>query len=121
MYTIIFHFFISVYHFALIFISITFCTYSVDNFERTLSSSFFKYIVIVFHFIFSNVSFVSNFVLSFQFYLFPIFLRPFYLILTAFPFQFSVPLLSCHPLQLIYSFMISKEINVKGSTELFIF
>ena len=65
--------------------------------------------------------FLSNFVLSFQLYSSQIFLIPFYLILIAFQFQLSVPLLSCCLLEFIYSFMTVKEKSMTGSTELFIF
>ena len=64
---------------------------------------------------------LSNFVLSFQLYSFPIVLISFYLILTAIQFQLSVLLLSYCLLEFIYSFMIVKEKNITGSTELFIF
>ena len=56
---------------------------------------------------------LSNFVLSFQLYSFPIFLISFYLILTAIQFQLSVPLFSCCLLEFIYSFMIVKEKNIQ--------
>ena len=46
---------------------------------------------------------VSNFVLSFQLYSFPVFLVSFYLILTAIQFILSVPLLDCCLLEFIYS------------------
>ena len=52
---------------------------------------------------------VSNFVLSFQLYLFAICLISLYLTLTAIQFQFSVPLLGCCLLKFIYSFLILKE------------
>ena len=64
---------------------------------------------------------VSNFVLSFQLYSFPIFLTSFYLILTAIQFQFSIPLLGCCLLKFIYLFMILKEMNITESSELLSF
>ena len=51
-----------------------------------------------------NQALVSNFVLSFQPFLFPIFLISFYMI------QISVPSLGCL-LQFIYSLMILKEVQ----------
>ena len=63
---------------------------------------------------------VSNLVLSFQLYLFPIFLISFYSLLIAIKIQFSVTLLSCL-LKFIYLFTILEKINISGSTELFMF
>ena len=58
---------------------------------------------------------VSTFVLLFQLYLFRMLFIPFYLVLTAFQFRFSVPVLGCCLPKFIHSFMILKEINMTGS------
>ena len=65
---------------------------------------------------------VSNSVLSFQLYSFPVFLTFFFcLILTAVQLQFLVPLLGCCLPKFMYSFMILKEINITESSELLFF